>query len=314
MLLTDAVLKPTFANHESFHLRYGWLKKAYDAIKEDNKMFLRDNATIKLGVGKNMVRAIRFWALTSKILMPQKDDTSKLTPTTIGDRIFNDTDGLDPYLEDPQTLWLLHWLLFVRPCKVPVWWIILNEVVATNVYVNELRDVVHQRITNTSEWKTPSSKSIDKDINVFINTYTTERGKMTIEDYLDCPFRQMRMIKQNSRDSLRFVFGVKYGLTPEIVTYASLDFASKENFQSKSISVIKLATESGSVGNTFKIGENELGNMINDACKTSNVAHVETVNGALHLVYDDAKEAAFDMLEKAYGRNNTLRVPQEATL
>ena len=309
MLITEAVTKPTFANHESFHLRYGWLKKAYDAAKEDGKAFVRDDATIKLGVGKNMVRAIRFWALANKILSNQTNKDPRLFPTNIGNVIFDDAHGIDPYLEDPQTLWLLHWLLFAPPCRIPVWWIILNEFTATNVKLDELRDKVQQIIANTSEWQTPSSKSVDKDVSVFIHTYTTEQGKLTIEDYLDCPFRQMHMIRQNSRDSMRFVFGTKYGMTPEIMAYASLDFVVRTQTHSKSISVTRLATEHGSVGNIFKIGESELGKMLTDACRTSKCIRMDTINGALHLVYDDAKVAAQKILGIAYGVNN-LKIEQ----
>lgn len=304
MHITDAVPKPTFSRHESFHLRYGWLKKAYDAAKKDGKVFVRDNATIKLGVGKNMVRAIRFWALANKILESQDGEGPQLVPTDIGNAIFDDQDGFDPYLEEPQTLWLLHWLLFAPPCIIPVWWIILNEFTATNVKIDELRDMIHQRITNMSEWQTPSLKSVDKDIDVFIHTYTTEQGKLTIEDYLDCPFRQMRMIRQSSRDSMRFVYGTKYGMTPEIIAYASLDFVTRSQFSSKSISVTRLATETGGIGSIFKIGENELGEMLTEACRTSTSIRIDTINGALHLVYDDANTASEEILGTAYGKNN----------
>ena len=303
MLVTEAIPKPTFANHESFHLRYGWLKKAYDAAREDGKVFVRDNATIKLGVGKNMVRAIRFWALANKILGYHGKDP-RLFPTEMGNVIFDDDHGIDPYLEEPQTLWLLHWLLLAKPCKIPVWWIILNEFTATNIKIDELRDTVHQRITNMPEWQTPSPKSIDKDISVFIHAYTTEQGKLTIEDYLDCPFRQMHMIKQNSRDSMRFVYGAKYGMTPEIIAYASLDFVTRSEIQSKSISVTRLATEAGGVGNIFKIGEDGLGSMLNIACSTSKNIRMDTINGALHLVYDDAKAASDSILAAAYNKTS----------
>lgn len=315
MQIVDAVPKPTFSRHESFHLRYGWLKKAYDAVKEDGKVFVRDNATIKLGVGKNMVRAIRFWALANKILDSQDSKDPRLGPTDIGNTIFDDKHGIDPYLEEPQTLWLLHWLLFAPPCIIPVWWIILNELTATNINIDELKETVHQRITNTSEWQTPSPKSIDKDIGVFIHTYTTDQGKMSIEDYLDCPFRQMRMIRQSSRDSMRFVFGAKYGMTPEIIAYASLDFVTRSKHNSKSISVTKLATESGGIGSIFKIGENELGEMLTEACRRSKSIRMDTINGALHLVYDDAKMASGEILGLAYGKNNLkIEKAMEVTL
>ncbi len=302
MQITDAVSTPTFANHESFHLRYGWLKKAYNEVLKNPGIFVSDDASIRLGVGKNMVRSIRFWALSCKV-METGPKNSQIQVTRIGDAIFRERRGLDPYLEDPQTLWLLHWLLFAPPCRIPVWWIIMNEFPAANIRTGDLTESVQNRILNMSEWNTPSSKSIKKDVDVFVHTYTTDQGTMSMEDYLDCPFRQMRMVRQRTRGEIRFVFGRKYGMTPSIVAHACLDFINRRNIASKSISVTQLATEPGSVGNVFKIGENDLGQLLADACGMSDCIRMEDVNGAQRLMFDDAGAAAEIMLGKAYGKS-----------
>jgi hypothetical protein len=54
-----------FSGHETFACRYSWLPKAARVVDEDALIFAseRENeAMVRLGVGKNMVRAIRFWA------------------------------------------------------------------------------------------------------------------------------------------------------------------------------------------------------------------------------------------------------------
>lgn len=43
---------PIFARHETFHPRFGWLKKGFDRASDDAEVFLRDDAPIRLGVGK----------------------------------------------------------------------------------------------------------------------------------------------------------------------------------------------------------------------------------------------------------------------
>ena len=57
----EAACQPAFARHETFHPRYGWVKKAYDAAAADGDVFNSDDAVVTLGVGKNMVKSIRFW-------------------------------------------------------------------------------------------------------------------------------------------------------------------------------------------------------------------------------------------------------------
>ncbi len=67
-----------------------------------------DEAMVELGVGKNMVRAIRFWATATGVANNRGADGWEITPFGIA---LLDQNGLDPYLEDNQTLWLLHWKL-----------------------------------------------------------------------------------------------------------------------------------------------------------------------------------------------------------
>lgn len=301
MLITEAVTSPTFANHESFHLRLEWLKKAYDRVLEDSQIFTTDSATIKLGVGKNMVRSIRHWSLAHKIIETSNTKSnSPLRPSRIGEIIFGD-GGLDPYLENPTTLWLLHWLLYVQPCRVPVWWLIMNEFTATNAKIEEITESVFSRVTNINEWKTPSPKSIKKDIDVFIHTYTTYRDRSTVESYMDCPFSQMGMIDQGSRDALRFVYGIKEDLSPLIVAYACLDFMARSETNAKTISVSRLATEAGSVGNIFKITENDLVELLREASKKSDLSLINN-NGTYQLKSNSAKEQSEILLAAAYGR------------
>ena len=48
----------SIGRHETFTPRYGWLKKGYDAVKEDSAVFKASDAVERLGVGKNMVLSL----------------------------------------------------------------------------------------------------------------------------------------------------------------------------------------------------------------------------------------------------------------
>jgi hypothetical protein len=98
-----ATTKYTFSGHETFACRNLWLKKGYDYIVS-GKSFRDEDAVVKLGVGKNMVGAIKYWMKSFNIL------TSDDQITEFGNKLLAD-DGWDPYLEDHGTLWLLHYQL-----------------------------------------------------------------------------------------------------------------------------------------------------------------------------------------------------------
>lgn len=96
--------KYTFSGHETFHCKSFWLKKGYDYIHQGH-LFTDENAVIELGVGKNMVSSIKFWMKSFGLLT----DQNTLTP--FAEHIFDEDNGLDKYLEDRTTLWLLHYNL-----------------------------------------------------------------------------------------------------------------------------------------------------------------------------------------------------------
>src|SRR5215204_5205540 len=114
-------LEPMFARHETFAPRVGWFKKIYDGVRADPHVFLREDATLTLGVGKNMVRSMRFWAGAAGITTPRRiSKKEQLRPSHFAETILAD-DGWDPFLENASTLWLLHWRLLSNGCQLPVW-------------------------------------------------------------------------------------------------------------------------------------------------------------------------------------------------
>ncbi len=60
-------------------MRYGWLKKSYDAVRAGEgkaggtqTVFSADDAIATLGVGRNMVRSMRHWSLAAGVLESPK--------------------------------------------------------------------------------------------------------------------------------------------------------------------------------------------------------------------------------------------------
>src|SRR5262245_14730679 len=77
-----------------FHPRFGWIKKGYDAAAAYPNIFNVPSAPVELGVGKNMVEAIRFWAFATKVITrlphPQRPRLSVYTPTRLGRALLDD--------------------------------------------------------------------------------------------------------------------------------------------------------------------------------------------------------------------------------
>jgi len=102
--------------------------KGFDKADEDNSVFSKESAPIVFGVGKNMVKAIRYWCIAFRIIEESKDNGKYVyKPTAFAEKLLKN-DGWDPFLEDPASLWLLHWNLFKSPCYAPAWYYITQSV------------------------------------------------------------------------------------------------------------------------------------------------------------------------------------------
>src|SRR5262249_33020034 len=98
------------SGHETFPCRYTWLPKVVRGLSKNPQLFSdEDQAMVDLGVGKNMVRAIRYWAQATGIIVQSERGKTHLL-SSFGETLLGE-DGLDPFLEDIRTLWLIHWNL-----------------------------------------------------------------------------------------------------------------------------------------------------------------------------------------------------------
>ena len=125
-LFTETTITRNCQAMRPFPIRYGWLKKAFDAVRdteeqEDNRqVFTGPDAIARFGVGKNMVASMRHWATVTGMIADDPDHRH-ISTTHLGDLIFGE-GGLDPYMEHPITAWLLHWHLCGRETKTTWFW------------------------------------------------------------------------------------------------------------------------------------------------------------------------------------------------
>ena len=262
MRLVDAA-KPTFARHETFHPRYGWFRKAHEFVAMDPRIFVAADAPVRIGVGKNMVRAIRFWGLAAKLIEEDPQSSNRrarnLVPTEMGRRLFED-NGWDRYMEDPGTVWLLHWLLMAPPCLLPVWWLAFNDFHAVEFTEDDLLAAVTAQLEATEEWSVPHQSSVSKDVTALLHTYApAERSsrRTGIEDLLDCPLRELSLLGRSPR-GYRFRLGPKPSLPSAILAYAALNYIACTGAGSHSVTISRLAHETGAPGKVFKLTEGEL--------------------------------------------------------
>ena len=278
-------------------------------LSNDGNSFQDESAPVEMGVGKNMAKSIRFWGLAAKIIEYKNEKGKKSTsliPTEFGDFIFDEKIGHDPYLEKSDTTWLIHWNLFAPPTMIPVWWILMNEFDVVRSTSEDMLEFAQTKISEITSWNQPNPKSIKKDVDVFIHTYTTGRNKKTpMEDYLDSPFRSMNIIKRSSVDnSLHFTLGKKLGMSADTAAYICFDFLEKRGIGSKTFAVNTLATESGGPGKVLKLDEGNILSLLHEsATMHSDLFRIHEVNGMAHLSFQNISLCKKKLQESIYKKS-----------
>ncbi|MCE8532268.1 DUF4007 family protein [Ruegeria pomeroyi] len=254
--------RPQFSGHETFPLRYGWLKKAFDAVYErdgeaDSKTaFTRDDAIARFGVGKNMVSSMRHWATTSGIIA-EGDEANSLVTTELGRKLFGG-EPLDPYMEHPATSWIIHWNLAGRPEKTTWFWSFSNFSGAT--FEREQLVKALEKVARDRAWPRVSATTIRRDVECFLRTYVARRpsANASPEDTLESPLAELGLIKATGkRDGFRFVRGPKSTLGDGVFLYALGEFWSSYSAAS-TLSFEAIAHEPGSPGRVFLLDENDI--------------------------------------------------------
>jgi Protein of unknown function (DUF4007) len=286
-------VEPIFARHETFHPRFGWLKKGFDVAAVDPLIFQRDDAPVRLGVGKNMVRSIRYWCKTFKVL---EEDS----PSEFGRKLFAD-EGWDSFLEDPASLWLLHWNLLKPTCEAAAWYFTFFEFRKVEFTSEEL-------LAELSEWQNTLGKqvvesSLKKDISCILRMYGSEDSQTSLaEDSIDCPFQQLSII-QNTGSSRGFSFktGAKANLPAEVVVATCLEYASWMSRTAKTIAISRLVYDTGSPGMAFKLSESVLYEAIERVARYHDDLDLSDAAGLIQFSFkSDPRQLANDILNKYF--------------
>lgn len=222
---------------------------------------------VSLGVGKNMVRAIRFWAEAVGVTKFHGKDG--FTVTEFGEILLGE-DGFDPYLEDIQTLWLIHWKLSTQ-VEEPLfaWDYLLNRWQEPDLTRTSVLRTFQREVDRYD--KKRSLVTLEQHFDTFLHTYTPTRGRkgQIQEDNLDCPLVELELIQKigerefdrtsGKRDSIyAFRREPKPEIGDKLFAYCLYDFFVRRHQNESTLSFREVAIGLGSPGQIFKLPECDL--------------------------------------------------------
>lgn len=289
-----------FSGHESFICKQFWLKKGVDFMQE-GKSFSADDAVVGLGVGKNMVRSIKYWLKAFSIIEPYQDEL-----TEEGKRIFLEEDG-DPYLESIGTIWLLHYLL-VSTEHASLYSLVFNDFrkLRPEFKADQLDSYV-ERYCAENEFSSYNPNTVGRDIRVLLNNYLPPsiNKKSDIEDSFAGLLFELRLIEVKSKlDIIREKQVSYYAIEPghreslpaEIVLYSIKDFIEDD----RTVTFQDLYNGHNSPGSVFALSQEGLYQKIQDIIEIyPDISYSETAGNRI-LQFPASFPDKFQILDAYY--------------
>ena len=184
--------------HQTFPMRYGWLEKIcinlidkYQLDTFNIDLIRHEELITNYGLGKNMAESLRFWLKSCDIIeMNFSTKTAKFTPFALS--IFGN-NGSDPYLENIETIWYLHWKIIQNNHLNFTWYWYFNHFTISNFDRSHLVEEILSTIGKVKADIT-SQQSVKRDVDCFVRSYlTTSNNSKSSEDILECPFAELNL-------------------------------------------------------------------------------------------------------------------------
>ncbi|MDY4747176.1 MAG: DUF4007 family protein [Candidatus Fimisoma sp.] len=160
--------------HGSFYIRNGWPTKIIDSLVVDEHIFSPNNelnAVDSIGVGRVMIKAMRYWACVLGIADEGKDQqgiTHRLTDLA---RLVLEND---PYCTDIGTLWLFHRNLVRNVENATAWNWAFNTYDEPSFLKDDFVNAFYAYIQR--EGVSYAKKAVEKEFDCFKNTYVSDQA------------------------------------------------------------------------------------------------------------------------------------------
>jgi len=285
--------KLSFSGHESFHCRNVWLKKGYDFLNKEHT-FNEPTAVVDLGVGKNMVSSINYW-MKSFGLVAKNNSLSKLADFLFGKH------GVDPYLEDNATLWLLHFHL-VTDNFASIYSLLFNEFRKKRIEFNKKQFLYFIRRKCEETNSNFNEKTVQRDISVILRNYVKpKKASKNLEDMFSGIFIDLNLIEplkkfnEEEIDWYKIDNKDRTDIPAELILYGILYHLGDNN----SITFDEILFSYNNVGNVFALSSKGLLEKIEILTKKySSITFTD--DAGIRLLQFKSKPDKYKVLRKYY--------------
>ena len=300
---TPYLTNPSFSGHQTFPFRYTWLKKGVDAVRDKPTIFSSEDASVTLGVGKNMVASIRHWCSVARLIETNNGQRGILVPTDFGKDFFDDKEGFDPYLDDPATLWLIHWQIATNIHQATAWYWAFNVLKGNQFSSDTFKRELYEWAQQTASRQPISDNTLQRDVNCFIRTYCQSRHTtVVLEESFNCPLVELNLIVElPENNGYEFQRGEKKTLPIEIVAWTLISLWNNRFPQREALSFSELMYMESSPGRVFRLDEDTMTTYLEKIEQLTKGALQYDETAGLKQVYRHRDLNPIELLKRYYG-------------
>ena len=185
-----------FRAHDTFFIRKGWLSKGMRCVASNPDVFIShdENPMDVLGIGANMVKALRYWLQTVGITSEPLKGKRSQSFTDLGKLIYEH----DAYIEELGTLYLLQYCLAKDKENATAWYFFFNEFSLSEFSREDFVAALQKYIKMEDGETNYAIRSLNDDFQCIINTYLprykSNPERVSPENNIDCPFGELGLI------------------------------------------------------------------------------------------------------------------------
>lgn len=240
-----------FRAHETFFIRKGWLSKGMKHVRNKQDVFVdRDeNPMDVLGIGSNMVKALRYWLQAVGLTQEPNAGRRVQTFTDLGNSVYNH----DRYIEELGTLQLLHYKLASNKSDATAWYFFFNEFNMTEFTKEDFVGSLQNYVLMDKESVSAAIRSLNDDFTCIISTYLprykSNPGKVSPENNIDCPFGELGFVDMLNKKTYRKSIPAADSFNPWVILAIIFDQADGR----QEIGLNELLTAKCNIGRIFNL-------------------------------------------------------------
>jgi hypothetical protein len=278
-----------FSGHQTFPLRIAWLPKAIREIVSGRDPLTNiDEGIVSLGLGKNMVEALRCWIEAFQIA--SKEDSGWIL-SPVGELVFAPSTGLDPFLEDHSSNWLLHWLISTNT-RAPffAWECLFNRWPTAEFSASAVVEAFRKE--SEQNQKTASIVTLKQHWEVFLHSYRPPRGTRG-EDHLDCALSVLGLIqeageRQNAHGKWETLYafdvGPKNAIPQQLFAFFLHDWWNRKFASEQTVALRELVAGDHSPGRILRMAESEILHRVSELARAQSKVFQTTESANLRLL------------------------------